>query len=184
MHLQKKTIKEFSKIDKPYTVSYRSGKATSIETIGKEVKLFSTSSGACMKVNGTEIQLATLESINHLLKKFNLISKSSKVGKVNQKEDLCDLLSDSKKQFTAEYFKGELLALNLPDNNLNIKKTSSGYCIKMGKGLIGADDLESIKKLLIKMDIITPQIQTKGKKKSTNNELEHHPGVEQLTLDI
>lgn len=184
MQLHQKILKEFSRIDRPYTINYRKGKASYIETNTKDVKIFNSSQGVCMKVNGMDIQLNDLDSLKHLLVKFNLISKSSKINKINKKEDLCELLTESTKQFTAEYYKGELLSLDIEEANIKIKKTSAGYCIQMGKGLIAAEDIDTIKKLLIKMDIIAPKIKEKAKKKMKKDETNEIPGVEQLTLDI
>ena len=163
-------------------VSYRNGKATSIETSEKDVKVFTNSSGVCIKIKGTDIQLNDISCIGNLLVKFNIVSKLSKISKNNTKEDICDLLADNNKHFTAEYYKGSLLSLNIIDSNVRISKTSAGYGIHVGKGHIAAQDLSAIKTFLTKMDIIT--LKTKKRNGKSKNDIIEMPGVEQLTLNV
>ena len=184
MYLPNKIIKSFTKINKPYTVYYSGNKISSVETDGKDVQIFSTTSGCCINIKGSQINLRDLDSIEALLVRFNVISKEKKQPKkLKVSENVSEIFSGTKKLFAIEYYKGQVISVVVENPQIIIHRTSTGYCLEMGSKDIAVENLASLKKVLEKMNIIKPSNSkvNRKKKESIANEI---PGVEQLSLNI
>ncbi|WGX74659.1 hypothetical protein QJS64_10795 [Paraclostridium bifermentans] len=75
----------------------------------------------------------------------------------------------------------KVLSIKMDDPNLTIKKTGVGYTLIVNNESISIDNLSSLKKLLLKINVIQDDKETKKEiSKNKNNKLL----IEQLTLDL
>lgn len=188
MYLPEKITKVLTKISVPYTVHYKGNKIYLIETEEKSLKIYSTSSGCKIDVNGVSINLRDLESLEKFLIKLDIITKQKgKIKTTKLKEDVSELFSGTKKEIAIKYCKGQIISVLVKEPHITINKTEFGYKIKMGANQIAVESINSMRIFLEKLNVI-PEIKEKKEKKSKNKEISNKneimPGVEQLTLAI
>lgn len=177
MYLPSKITNILSKITKSYTVKYTNGKIESVLIKDKDVKIEASNKGYCIYLKGGPIYLNDLRSIDPLLVKMNVLSKDDKARQNKSiKDDLIDVFSKNKDSFSVEYNGARIVSLNLENPKLIINKTSVGYSLNVNNENISINNVASLKKLLIKINVIKPL-----KKKSRDV---YDCGSEQLMLDI
>lgn len=180
MYLPSKITNILSKITKLYTVKYTNGKIESVFIKEKGVKIQASSKGYCIYLKGGPIYLKDLKSIEPLLVKMNLLNSNNK-SKYNKsiKDDLIDIFSKNKDSFSVEYNGSCIVSLKLENPNIIINKTDIGYSLNVNNESIVINNLSSLKKLLIKMNVIKPLNKSRLKKNNI-----YDLGFEQLMLDI
>lgn len=188
MYLPEKIMKVLTKMSTPYTVHYKGNRISLIETEEKAMKIYSTSSGCKIDVKGSSINLMDLESLEKLLIKLDVITKQKgKMKAIKLKEDVSELFSGTKKEIAIKYYKGHMVSVLVKEPHVAINKTEFGYKIKMGAKEIAVENINSMRVLLEKMNVI-PEMKVKKEKKSKGKEVHNKneimPGVEQLTLEI
>ena len=180
MYLPSRITNILSKVTKLYTVKYTNGKIESVFIKEKNIKIQASAKGYCIDLKGGPIYLNDLKLIEPLLIKMNLLSNNhtSKCNK-HVKDTLIDILSKNKDSFLVEYNGGCIVSLRLENPNLTISKIDTGYSLNVNNENIFINNLPSLKKFLIKMNVIKPLKSNKPKKDDTYN-----LGFEQLMLDI
>ena len=180
MYLPSKITNILSKITKSYTVKYTNGKIESVFIKEKDVRIQASSKGYCIYLKGGPIYLNDLKSIEPLLIKMNVLSSKDK-SKYNKsiKDGLIDIFSKNRDDFSVEYNGERIVSLKLENPKLLISKSDIGYLLNVNNENISIDNVASLKKLLIKMNIIKPL-----KKNSINKNDIYNCGFEQLMLDI
>lgn len=180
MYLPSKITNILSKITKSYIVKYTNGKIESVFIKEKDVKIEASSKGYCIYLKGGPIYLSDLKSIEPLLVKMNVLSTNGK-AKHNKsiKDGLIDIFSKNKDSFSVEYNGERIISLKLENPKLLIKKIDVGYSLNVNNENISINNVVSLKKLLIKMNVLSP-IEKKSIKKNNI----YDQGFEQLMLDI
>lgn len=179
MYLPNKITGVFAKIDKSYEVKYTDGKITSIYLIEKEIKIEASSKGYCLNLKGGPIFLNDLKNLEPLLIKMNVIEIKNKQRKKEShiKDNLVELFSKKKNTFSVEYKDFKVLSIKMDNPSLSIKKTGVGYALTVNNESISVDNMSSLKKLLIKINLIEEE--KTYNKKSNDNIL-----FEQLTINL
>ena len=111
---------------------------------------------------------------------MNVLSTNDK-AKHNKsiKDGLIDIFSKNKDSFSVEYNGERIISLKLENPKLLIKKIDVGYSLNVNNENISINNVVSLKKLLIKMNVLSP-IEKKSIKKNNI----YDQGFEQLMLDI
>jgi hypothetical protein len=179
MYLPNKITNVLAKVDKSYEVKYTNGKITSIYINEKDIKIEASIKGYCLNLKGGPIFLNDLKSLEPLLIKMGAIqNKKYKNKKIkNVKDNLVDLFSKKKNTFSVEYIHSKVLSIKMDNLGLSIKKTGVGYAMIVNNESISIDNITSLKKLLIKMNIIE-------KEEKINKKLKDDDLFEQLTLNL
>lgn len=178
MYLPNKITNVLYKIDKPYEIKYENGKITYIYIKDKDVKIEASSRGFCLNMKGGPIFLNDLKSLEPLLVKVGAIEKKLKSKKEKLKKDnLVELFSKKRNTFSVEYINSKVLSIKMENSGLVIKKTGVGYAMIVNNESISIDNVSSLKKLLIKMNIIEDD-------KKINKSSEDGILFEQLTLNL
>lgn len=178
MYLPSKITDILSKITKSYTVKYTNGKIECIFISEKDVKIRASNKGYCIYLKGSPIYLNDLKSLEPLLVKMNILNNDKIKNNKSIKDDLIDIFSKNKDTFSVEYNGQHIVSLNLENPKLIIHKTSIGYSLNINNENISINNVVSLKKLLIKMNIIRPL-----KKKNITKDV-YDCKFEQLMLDI
>ncbi|MBC6002878.1 hypothetical protein H8891_03610 [Paeniclostridium sp. NSJ-45] len=179
MYLPNKITNVLAKIEKSYEVKYTNGKITSIYINEKDIKIEASSKGYCLNLKGGPIFLNDIKSLEPLLIKMGVIkAKKVKNKEVkNIKDNLVELFSKKKNTFSVEYINSKVISIKIYNPNLSIKKTGVGYAMIVNNESISIDSVNSLKKLLIKMNLIE-------KEKSTNKKSKDNILFEQLTMNL
>lgn len=179
MYLPNKITGVLAKIDKSYEVKYTDGKITSIYITEKEIKIEASSKGYCLNIKGGPIFLNDLKNLEPLLIKMNVIEVKNKQGKKEKviKDNLVELFSKKKNTFSVEYKDFKVLSIKMDNPSLSIRKTGVGYAMNVNNESISVDSMTSLKKLLIKMNLIEEE--KKYNEKSNDNIL-----FEQLSINL
>ncbi|WP_373599388.1 hypothetical protein [Paraclostridium bifermentans] len=178
MYLPNKITNVLCKIDRPYEIKYENGKITYIYIKDKDVKIEASSKGFCLNMKGGPIFLNDLKSLEPLLVKVGAIEKRPKSKKEKLKRDnLIELFSKKRNTFSVEYINSKVLSIKMENSGLVIKKTGVGYAMIVNNESISIDNVSSLKKLLIKMNIIEDD-------KKVNKSSEDGILFEQLTLNL
>jgi hypothetical protein len=179
MYLPNKVTSVLAKIDKSYEVKYIDGKITSIYINEKDIKIEASSKGYCVNLKGGPIFLNDLKLLEPLLIKMGAIEakklKSKQEKMLNDK--LIELFSKKKNTFSVEYMDSKALSIKMDQPSLIIKKTVVGYTLIVNNESISIDNLSSLKKLLLKINVIQ---EDKKISKNLNDKIL----IEQLTLDL
>lgn len=179
MYLPNKITKVLAKIDKSYEVKYTNGKITSIYINEKDIKIEASSKGYCLNLKGGPIFLNDIKSLEPLLIKMGVIKakKAKSKESKNIKDNLVELFSKKKNTFSVEYINSKVISIKIYNPNLSIKKTGVGYAMIVNNESISIDNVNSLKKLLTKMNLIE-------KEKSTNKNSKDNILFEQLTMNL
>ncbi|MGL5348542.1 MAG: hypothetical protein ACRDA3_14435 [Peptostreptococcaceae bacterium] len=182
MYLPDKITKILEMINSPYAVHYKGSRISSVEIESESIKIYSSNAGCCMKFKGTIVDLRDLDSLEKLLIKFNIAKKTNKKIKVKKsKESIVDIFSEVDKDIVISYSSGNVSTVSLVEPRVKIYKTEFGYRVQMPSGEIGAENINELKVILEKVNVI-PKKEKKKKKIKKNNEIMPH--FEQLTLNI
>lgn len=179
MYLPNKVTSVLAKIDKSYEVKYIGGKITSIYINEKDIKIEASSKGYCVNLKGGPIFLNDFKLLEPLLIKMGAIeAKKLKLKKEKMLNDkLVELFSKKKNTFSVEYMDSKVLSIKMDQPSLIIKKTGVGYTLIVNNESISIDNLSSLKKLILKMNVIQED-------KKINKNLNDKILIEQLTLDL
>ena len=109
---------------------------------------------------------------------MNILNNDKIKNNKSIKDDLIDIFSKNKDTFSVEYNGQHIVSLNLENPKLIIHKTSIGYSLNINNENISINNVVSLKKLLIKMNIIRPL-----KKKNITKDV-YDCKFEQLMLEI
>lgn len=182
MYLPEKITKILEMINSPYTVHYKGCRIVSVEIEGQSIKIYSSNTGCCVRFKGALVGLRDLDSLEKLLIKSDVVIKQKKKIKTKKsKETIIDLFSGVNKDIIVNYCNGKISSVSLVEPRVQIQKTEFGYKVKMSSGEIGAENINELKIILEKVNVI-PRAINKKKKIIKSNEI--MPGFEQLTLNI
>lgn len=181
MYLPNKIITILSKIDQSCEVKYVDGKIVHILINEKNIKIEASSKGYCVNLKGGPIFLNDLNLLEPLLVKMGCIKfKKRNLKKEKVLNDkVIELFSKNKSTFSLEYNDFKVLSIKIENPNLVIKKVGLGYNLTVNNEIIAIDNFSSLKKLLLKINIIKAEIKSK-KDLIENNKF----SGEQLTLDL